>query len=98
MPKDVTAAVTEYTPCPPVEIRRETSKIRVNVKGNAQGVLEVRTSEYGESAARIHIRPAKGEITGFSARLEGAGASEKEALFFVFTGKGSFNFYSFDLK
>ncbi len=28
VPKDVTAAVTEYTPCPPVEIRRETSKIR----------------------------------------------------------------------
>ena len=28
VPKDVTAAVTEYTPCGPVEIRRETSKIR----------------------------------------------------------------------
>ena len=77
---------------------RETSKIRVNVKGNTQGILEVRTSEYGEPVSRIRIRPAKGEVTGFSARLEGAGASDKEALFFVFTGKGSFNFYSFDLK
>jgi hypothetical protein len=45
--------------------------------------------------ARIRITPAQ-QVTPFSAALHAPG--EKQALYFRFEGKGSFDFLSFELK
>ncbi len=74
---------------------RETTKIRVNVKGKGNGVMKICTEEYGDPVAEIPIAPTK-EIRGFSGPISAPG--EKQALFFKFEGTGSFNFYSFDIK
>lgn len=74
---------------------RETSGIRINIKGNASGVVHVCTTENGNPAADIKISPSR-EVKGFSAELEAP--QEKQALFFKYEGKGSFDFLSFDLK
>ena len=71
------------------------SKIRINIKGNASGIVSVSTQEHGRPVARIKIKPSR-KIHGFKADLKVHG--EKQALFFKFEGKGSFCFYSFDLK
>lgn len=73
----------------------DTSKIRMHIKGSASGVVSVSTQENGSPAARIEIHPSR-KIHRYSADLNVQG--EKQALFFRFEGKGSFNFYSFDLK
>ena len=73
----------------------DTSKIRMHVKGNATGTVLVSTEEQGRPAASIPIRPSK-ELHGFSSDLNVTGA--KQALFFRFEGKGSFQFHSFELK
>lgn len=73
----------------------ETKEISVTVKGHAEGTLYVRTSENGEAIAEISISPSK-ELREFSSDIHVSG--NKEALFFVFEGKGSFDFISFTLK
>ena len=73
----------------------ETKEISVTVKGHAEGTLYVRTSENGEAIAEISISPTK-ELREFSSDIHVSG--NKEALFFVFEGKGSFDFISFTLK
>lgn len=72
-----------------------TKKIRVNVKGKAAGTLYVCTEEKGTPVASVEIKPAK-TVHGFVTELHAPG--EKQALFFKFQGKGSFDFISFDLK
>lgn len=72
-----------------------TEKIRINIRGNARGVVTVRTKENGHPVAKIPVKPAR-ELFGFSAPVKGVGG--KQALFFQFEGKGAFSFYSFDLK
>ena len=72
-----------------------TSKIRINIKGNAFGIVSVSTQENGRPVARIKIKPSR-KMHEFKADLKAQG--EKQALFFKFEGKGSFCFYSFDLK
>ena len=74
---------------------RETKEISVSVKGRAEGILYVRTSENGETVAEISISSGK-ELKEFYAPIHVSGS--KEALFFVFEGKGSFDFISFTLK
>ena len=74
---------------------RETSKVRINIKGKATGTVFVTTEEGGKPVAQIQVKPCK-EQHGFSADLRGLG--EKEALYFSFKGKGAFDFMSFDLK
>ena len=73
----------------------ETKEISVTVNGHAEGTLYVRTSENGEAIAEISISPSK-ERREFSSDIHVSG--NKEALFFVFEGKGSFDFISFTLK
>ena len=73
----------------------ETKEISVTIKGHAEGTLYVRTSENGEAIAEISISPSK-ELREFSSDIHVSG--NKEALFFVFEGKGSFDFISFTLK
>ncbi|MBR3068464.1 MAG: family 43 glycosylhydrolase [Lachnospiraceae bacterium] len=73
----------------------KTRKLRMIVKGNAEGTVEIRTKEDGEPIARIPVTPTR-EKKGFVTQLP-AGLSEKEALFFRFNGKGAFNFYLLDL-
>ena len=73
----------------------ETKEISVAIKGRAEGTLYVRTSENGEAIAEISISPSK-ELREFSSDIHVSG--NKEALFFVFEGKGSFDFISFTLK
>lgn len=75
----------------------DTKKIRINIKGNANGAVEVRNAEHGEVVATIPVHPAKDE-KGFSAEFKAGKLGAKDALFFTFRGKGAFNFYSFDLK
>ncbi|MCF0133214.1 MAG: family 43 glycosylhydrolase [Blautia sp.] len=73
----------------------DTKKIRVNVKGNAAGVLSICTEEYGEAVTKIDIKPTR-NVHGFTAELNAPGS--RQALFFKFEGKGSFDFISFDLR
>ena len=73
----------------------ETNEISVAVKGRAEGILYVRTSENGEAVARISISFGKG-LKKFASPLQVSGS--REALFFVFEGKGSFDLISFTLK
>ncbi len=73
----------------------DTTKIRVNVKGNAKGILKISTEEGGAPAAELQIKPAK-ELRGFSSLISVPG--QKQALYFTFEGTGSFDFISFDLK
>ena len=74
---------------------RETSKIRINIRGKATGIVLVATEEDGKPIAQIQVKPCK-EQHGFSADISGLG--EKEALYFCFKGKGTFDFMSFDLN
>lgn len=73
----------------------ETREICVCVKGRATGTLYVCTEEKGEPAAVISISPS-GEEKNFGAALKVSGS--RQALFFRFEGKGSFDFVSFTLK
>lgn len=73
---------------------RETSKIRVNIRGNASGRVYIRTSEDQDPVAELEVKPTK-EVHGFVTELKAPG--EKQALFFKYEGKGSFDFISFDL-
>ena len=67
----------------------------MNIKGRAEGKVLVRTSEKGAPVAEIPVKPCR-EVHGFSGKISGLG--KKEALFFNFQGKGTFDFFSFDLK
>ena len=73
----------------------ETKEISVAIKGRAEGTLYVRTSENGEAVATIAVSPCK-ELKEFSSAVQTSG--NREALFFTFEGKGSFDFISFTLK
>ena len=73
----------------------KTGAVRINIKGRAEGKVLVRTSEKGTPVAEIPVKPCK-EVHGFSGKVSGLG--EKSALFFNFRGKGTFDFFSFDLK
>ena len=73
----------------------ETKAVSVDVKGHAEGTLYVRTSENGKAVASISVSPCK-ELKKFEAPLSASGS--REALFFTFEGKGSFDFVSFTLK
>lgn len=73
----------------------QTNEISVAVKSRATGVLYVRTEENDEPVATIAIRPGKG-VTQAGSVLHASGS--KEALFFTFEGKGSFDMISFTLK
>lgn len=75
---------------------RNSQKIRINIKGNASGIVTVRNKEGGSTIARIQVSPVR-EVHGFTAELS-HGLGEKEALFFSCEGKGSFDFFSFALK
>lgn len=73
----------------------DTKGIEVKIKGRASGSLYICTGEDGKHSAEIEIKPGRGVRT-VSARIHAPG--KKLPLFFKFEGKGSFNFYSFDLK
>lgn len=73
----------------------DTSKIRIHVKGSAEGTVFISTQENGAAAAAVKIQPVK-RIHGFTSNLSVSGS--RQALFFRFEGRGSFDFYSFDLK
>ena len=73
----------------------ETKEISVAIKGRAEGTLYVRTSENGGAIATITVSPCK-ELKEFSSAVHTSG--NREALFFTFEGKGSFDFISFTLK
>ena len=75
---------------------RNSQKIRINIKGNASGLVTVRNKEGGSTIARIQVSPVR-EVHGFTAELS-HGLGEKEALFFSYEGKGSIDFFSFALK
>ena len=73
----------------------ETKEIAVMIKGHAEGILYVRTSETGEAVAAITVSSSK-VLKEFKAAMRPCGS--KEALFFTFEGKGSFDFVSFTLR
>ena len=73
----------------------ETKEIRINICGNARGTVYIRTEENGKPVASIQVKAGR-ERKNFSAKLAGLG--KKEALFFCYEGKGSFDFHAFDLK
>ena len=70
---------------------RETSKVRINIKGKATGIVYVSTEEGGKPVAKIQVKSCK-EQHGFAADVNGLG--EKEALYFSYKGTGAFNFMS----
>ena len=72
-----------------------TKEICINICGNARGTVYIRTRENEKPVAEIRIRASR-ERKEFSAKLASLG--KKEALFFCYEGKGSFDFHSFDLK
>lgn len=71
-----------------------TKKIGVNIKGNARGTLLVKDNLNGCVMAKILINPVK-EMHEFSASMQNC--KENQALFFIFEGSGSFDFFSFRL-
>ena len=73
----------------------ETKEIAVMIKGHAEGTLYVRTSETGEAVAAIAVSSSK-VLKEFKSAMHPCGS--KEALFFTFEGKGSFDFVSFTLR
>lgn len=74
---------------------RQTRKIRVNIRGRANGVLYISTEEKGAPVAQISIT-AGAEPLSFETELNTPG--EKQALYFRYVGRGSFDFLSFELK
>ena len=73
----------------------DTCEISVSVKGRATGTLYVRTEEKGDPVAAIAISPC-GELKEYGAVIKTS--QGKQALYFTFEGKGSFDFISFTLK
>jgi len=73
----------------------ETKEICINICGNASGTVYVRTAENGKPVAEIPVKASRAR-KAFSAKI--TGLEKKEALFFSYEGKGSFDFHSFDLK
>ena len=73
----------------------ETKEISIQICGNASGTVYIRTEEKGKPVAAIPVKAERARKS-FSAKL--AGLEKKEALFFCYEGKGSFDFHSFDLK
>lgn len=71
------------------------SEISVIVRGNAEGILEVRTQENGNPVAQIKIQPSSHWIK-YRAPL--GVPKGKQALFFVYQGKGTLDFKSFKMK
>ena len=49
---------------------RETSKVRINIKGKATGIVYVSTEEGGKPVAKIQVKPCK-EQHGFAADVNG---------------------------
>lgn len=74
---------------------RQTRKVSVQIRGKARGTLHISTEEKGSPAASIAIDNG-GETAVFGTGLHAPG--EKQALFFRFEGKGSFDFLSFELE
>lgn len=73
----------------------ETKEITIFGKGNAAGQILVMTGRGAEAIASVPVYPSK-EITGFSARVKAIRG--RQALYFIFHGKGSFDFHQFELK
>ena len=73
----------------------ETKEISIQICGNASGTVYIRTEEKGKPVAAIPVKAERARKS-FSAKLAGLG--KKEALFFCYEGKGSFDFHSFELK
>ena len=73
----------------------ETKEISINICGNASGTVYIRTRENEKPVAEIQVKASR-ERKVFATKLAGFG--KKEALFFCYEGKGSFDFHSFELK
>lgn len=72
-----------------------TKEISVAIRGKAEGVLQVRTEEYGTPAAEIPVASSR-KLQSFHAPMKARAG--RQPLFFKFTGRGSFDFISFELK
>ena len=70
-------------------------KISVTVKGKANGYVFVKDGLNGNIVAKIQITPCKAE-TEFSADINIENGIKP--LYFTFSGKGNFDFYSFNLE
>lgn len=71
-----------------------TNKVSVKVSGKAEGVMYVRQELNGLNVAEIKIHPCK-KRTYFSADF--SGEDGVKGLYFIFRGKGRFNFYNIKL-
>ena len=72
-----------------------TKEISVNIRGKAEGVLHISTEEYGVPAAEIPVVSSR-KLQSFHAPMKARAG--RQPLFFKFTGRGSFDFISFELK
>jgi hypothetical protein len=74
---------------------RETKKVAVTVRGNAQGILSICTEENGSPVAKMALRPSR-EPRSFVADMEPG--TKESALYFKYAGKGACDLLSFELK
>lgn len=75
----------------------DTKEIRINIKGNADGVVTIKDGEESDAALLSEIRVSgAGGGKGFVGKFDNV--KNGQALFFSFKGKGAFKFVSFDLK
>lgn len=72
----------------------EAKRIRLEIRSRAVGVVHVHTDLSAPPCARIPVGKTKGRAE-FSAKFSAAG--EKLPLYFTFSGRGSFDFFSFTL-
>ncbi len=73
----------------------KTSKCGIRIRGNAEGIIQIREGEKGKLLAQIPIHPTRKPVVF---RSSFSGGTNKQALYFQFKGKGTCRFYSFILK
>lgn len=70
--------------------------VNVRIRGEAQGMLEIRTSLEGTVIGRLEIHIASDEWQDITGKM--CGADGVSGLYFTFCGKGSFDFRGFVLE
>lgn len=75
---------------------RNVQKITLQIRGNAQGTVEVRTGLKGEVIGEIPVRVSSEEWQETAGTVKNGGASD--GLYFTFKGTGTIDFRSFNLE
>lgn len=75
---------------------RNVQKITLQIRGNAQGTVEVHTNLKGEAIGEVPVQVSSEEWQEMSGTVKHGGASD--GLYFTFKGTGTIDFRSFNLE